>query len=282
MWCWGRNSEGQLGVGDSASRCAPSAVAGSFGQVALGGSASCALSTDGALFCWGNKDNDRLAADLRGMERPTSPLAVQVGRTWESISYGNSHGCVIDAQRRLHCWGANGSGQLGVASVLDSTPDPVVLGSEFRQVSAGSSHTCALQDTVEGTVVLCWGRNDFGQVGMDSGGAAVQSPVRVGDRADWEFIAAGAEHSCGLRDGGRLFCWGSNESGRLGVPVGPEQVLGITEVMTGTRFRDVDIGTDHACAIAENGVLWCWGEGSPRLGFSSPTPVSPPKAVVLE
>ncbi len=76
---------------------------------------------------------------------------------------------------------------------------------------------------------------------------------------DWSVVAAGSDHTCGIRLDGTLWCWGENKDGQLGIVGGnlerPAQV--------GTdRWITVAGGGDHTCAIQEDRSLWCWGSGA--------------------
>lgn len=64
---------------------------------------------------------------------------------------------------QLYCWGSNRYGQLGDGTtVFRRTPVAVAGGLRFKQVGAGTYHTCGRSS---GDVAYCWGRNDIGQVG---------------------------------------------------------------------------------------------------------------------
>ena len=62
----------------------------------------------------------------------------------------------------------------------------------YRSVSAGISHTCALEESGE---VHCWGDNGYGQ------GDAPPGP--------YKSVSAGWTHTCGLRESGGIACWGA-------------------------------------------------------------------------
>jgi alpha-tubulin suppressor-like RCC1 family protein len=68
----------------------------------------------------------------------------------------------------VQCFGSNAAGQLGRgnAVTLDATPASVQgLSSGAVTISAGASHACAVTPAGE---VMCWGLNDFGQLGDNS------------------------------------------------------------------------------------------------------------------
>ena len=62
------------------------------------------------------------------------------------MNAGDNHVCGVTTDDRAWCWGYSGDGQLGngSASQVQSTPSLVAGGRRWRQVRAGSSHTCAV------------------------------------------------------------------------------------------------------------------------------------------
>lgn len=122
-----------------------------------------------------------------------------------------------------------------------------------QAIAAGGSHTCAI---TEGAV-LCWGWNQYGQLGNGSKGDNLL-PVGVsGLTSGVQAITAGDRHTCALVDGG-VWCWGANFSGQLGTgstveSAAPVQVSGLA-----SGVRAISAGLMHTCALVEDGVM-CWG-----------------------
>ena len=163
--CWGGNSEGQLGDGTVTDRTTPVDVAGlTSGVVALsaGNFHTCALTTDGAVKCWGLNSRGQLGDDTQ--TNHTTPVNV-VGLTngVTGVSTGKEHTCAVTTADEVKCWGANFNGALGDGTTLDrSLPvDVVELPNGVIAVSAGWDFTCAV---TEGGV-KCWGLNSRGQLG---------------------------------------------------------------------------------------------------------------------
>lgn len=163
---------------------------------------------------------------------------------------------------------------------------------QWRTVSAGYSHTCAIAEPGR---LFCWGANYWGQLGdgqsATSGALGLPSdadqatPVEVaGHFNDWISVSAGETFTCGIRSSHRLYCWGGNTYGALGLGSSlttpyptPQEVTGQSE-----DWAQVSAGLSFACGLKISGHLFCWGHGtSGQLGNgqsdrdqSSPVPVS--------
>jgi hypothetical protein len=150
--------------------------------IAVGGTHSCALTTAGAVRCWGDNYYGQLG-DGSTTQR-TTPVAVSgLGSGVAAIAAGQSsgHTCALTTAGAAHCWGYNTNGQLGDGSTTNRlTPVAVSgLGSGVAAIVAGGYQSCAR--TTAGAV-RCWGRNVFGQAPATllAGQALAFAPGSVG------------------------------------------------------------------------------------------------------
>ena len=123
--------------------------------------------------------------------------------TETKMTAGEDHLCAIFQDSSLQCWGGNSFGQLGDGTSTDRlTMTPVGLddGRTAVSVSAGKSHTCAIQDNGE---LVCWGRNNFGQLGGGSNGLS-QLPIEAGLSGVPLQVSTGYWHSCVIIDDASL------------------------------------------------------------------------------
>jgi len=279
-WCWGLGSSGELGNGQTVSSASPVTVAGgqAFVQITTGAYHSCALSAAGAVFCWGaNRDGA-----LGNRTSNSSPVPVSVAApanvSFTALTSGQRHNCALASNGAAYCWGANGSGQLGIGSTSDANaPVQVASGVPFKAIAAGASHTCAL--TPAGSA-WCWGANVNGQLG-NGGNADNTRPTAVSGALSLGTLAAGESHSCGLTDDGAAYCWGAGRAGQLGngqsadVPR-PALVVG------GHIFRTMALGAVHTCASADDRTVWCWGSNNDgQIGGLAARNTSTPLPVVV-
>lgn len=268
-WCWGPNSYGRLGTGDSDQSRVPRPVAGGheFSTLAAGLEHTCGIDTAGAAWCWGSYLDGRLGSDVDEMQ--PSPVKVAGTRTYTSITAGGSHTCAIDSAGAAWCWGGNVWGQLGDQSYT-ARPFPVAVvgGLVFRQLTAGRYHTCGLD---EGDLAWCWGRNTDGESGHDLS-LDSNEPVAVMNAGAFVAIGAGEHHTCGIGvgSGGRAWCWGDNTYYQLG-----DDVLAATHIpnrVGDETYAMFSVGAWHACGIENTGPAMCWGHNqSAQLGDGTTT-----------
>jgi alpha-tubulin suppressor-like RCC1 family protein len=218
--CWGSNSSNNLGDGgDERASAVPVSVVGMPGPattVSVGVHQACAITTDGAVACWGNSF---------GSDDPNSPPVVVSG--WPSdqqaVSVRSSTlsqmGCAVNSAGGIQCIGDNQWGDLGDGTTNDSnTPvDVVGLSAGSTAVSAGVTSVCAL---AAGGGVKCWGRNDYGQLGTGaSNGFSDYSatPVNVVSLSNGaRSVSVGDDFACAIAAHGVAVCWGLNVRGVLG------------------------------------------------------------------
>jgi alpha-tubulin suppressor-like RCC1 family protein len=248
--CWGDNLNGQLGDGTKYPRLTPVGVAGlSSGVASIAAGMlrhTCALTTAGAVKCWGANDSGQLG-DGTLNTRLTPADVSGLGGGVAAITAGADHSCALTTGGAVKCWGANASGQLGDGTQENrSTPVNVSgLTAGVTAIAGGGAHTCALTNS---GAVKCWGANDFGQLG-DGTHDMHLTPVDVsGLTKGVTAIATGAEHTCAIASGGGLKCWGSTAS------TTPTDVSGLTSGVT-----DVAAGPSQTCAVTSAGAAKCWG-----------------------
>jgi hypothetical protein len=93
--------------------------------------------------------------------------------------------------------------------------------------------------------------------------AIVPAPVQIGTDADWQSFALGESFTCGLRNDGTAWCWGSNYYGQIGNGVVTLDVD--TFVDEPTMVADIDdwlaITADNstACGVRSDATVLCWG-----------------------
>jgi alpha-tubulin suppressor-like RCC1 family protein len=255
-FCWGYNSNGELGNGSTANRSTPVPVSGglSLASIRAGGNHSCGVTTGGAAYCWG----DNLVGELGNGSTTSSstPVAVAGGLMFAAVSPGlQSHTCGLTIGGAAYCWGFGAQGQLGNDSTSnESTPVAVSGGLNFASVTAGAFHSCGV---TTGGAAYCWGSNDSGQLGNGLTTSS-STPVPVSGGLTFAAVSAGSLHTCGVTTGGAVYCWGFNGYGQLGNGTTLRSSSPVP-VSGGFSFTSVSAGGLYSCGITTGGAAYCWG-----------------------
>ena len=242
MKCWGNNSAGQLGIGNSESM--------------------------------GDEPNEM------GTHLPYLDLGT--GLVPESAALGMSHTCILFTNNSLKCFGdiealglgytdANGAGD-GYLETGDYLPFwPAPTGRNVSLIAAGWYHTCAVLD--DGSMT-CWGENNHGQLGMGNTTDLGLQSDQTGDSISYVSLptgvtisdmALGEDHTCVLYDTGDVACWGGNDFGQLGIgsteDIRDEAAESLTNISfpSGRYAIDITAGEGFTCALLDNNEAICWG-----------------------
>jgi len=296
VYCWGSNTMGQLGAGNSGSLpdLFPVEVAQGgqmFSSVQLGADHTCALTPTREIWCWGSDERRQLGyltseamETCSGISCLTFPRSVIDGTRFGTYTTGHGYTCVGTSLGTLMCWGDNRMGQVG-SGVLWPQYDYAwpVAGQHFgREIVAGDAHTCVVE--IDGPT-LCWGDNQHGQLGTTGECSVFEGPCPIPMVVDGSHLfaglTAGGGHSCGWDASGAAFCWGRGSDGSLGDGTSTTR-LTPTAVGTSVRFSAMTAGGRHTCGLSTSGEVYCWGaneHGQLGLGSGGPAQASVPTRI---
>jgi alpha-tubulin suppressor-like RCC1 family protein len=248
--CWGSNSVGQLGQGNTLNR----------------------------------GDN----AGEMGDSLPAINLGT--GRTAKMLAVGGAHSCVILNTNQVGCWGQNTRAQLGIGSALPRGDGPNEMGDNLalvdlgtgrtaKFIASGATHNCAILDNNQ---VKCWGQSFRGGLGLGSVQTVGDLPGQMGDALPAialgtgrtaKALALGSDVTCVLLDTNQLKCFGDNFQGQLGLGDTKDRGLLLSDM--GDALPTVFLGTgrtvsavvtsafsNHVCALLDSGQAKCWGENA--------------------
>jgi len=259
--CWGRDWSD-----------AESGPSGRFFQVAVGASFGCGRTRESLVSCWGTEaiSFEDVVSDISvgaweacvvgpgGLVRCTG-CSEATGAEWicdppaerfESLSVGGGFGAGLLRDGRFLVWMNPDDPLVDPQSpsfdlqdeLVACTPQMGVVCSASADqdaVSAGYEHWCALRN---GTA-RCWG---------DPLGGKTDAP-------DEELVAlaAGTEHTCGIRPDGSVVCWGCGQADKGTFDWGQ------CDVPPDLRAVQISASTYQTCAVTTEGTVECWGCDNP-------------------
>eukprot|EP00741_Cyanophora_paradoxa_P000678 tig00000430_g653.t1 len=291
-YTWGQGSYGATGLGTEASQLVPRPVGGALEgkqvtSVAAGAYHTLVLVADRHVYAFGRGQHGELGVGSWTVAYEPRRVERLSGKGVVFVTAGGSHSFAATVTGRLYSFGLGAQGQLGLVSsplvpVAGYWPTAARAHKRVVSVACGLAFTLALTDTGE---VWSWGNGEFGALGLGTGVRELRlEPQPL--RSLWEQrvvrVAAGGQHAAALTEAGRLFVWGSNLYGCLGlghcedveVPV-PLERGPISE----KRVTAVALGSAHTAAITADGEVWAWGrvEGGATQMEPAPVEASPPR-----
>ena len=181
--CAGR--AGRIGFSTDTNVIAPSSyhyptkipgLSAKFSSISAGNFHSCGVTSDGAVFCWGEDFLGTLGASpivSRGVIK-VGGLPSRIAK----VSAGYDKNCALDVMGQIYCWGGGFATTSGRTTLPPVIPPAKITRSEHTAiaVATGDVHACAI---LSDESVICWGDNAYGQLGNDSLTASGSNPVRV-------------------------------------------------------------------------------------------------------
>jgi alpha-tubulin suppressor-like RCC1 family protein len=266
--CWGRNTAGRLGVGDSQDKTTPTIFIGmetNASDVNIATYSICAYNTLGKLLCAGKNNVGALAyngeysvADFVTPVRAELPDDNILGLTSTLINFyqGETTRCVLLSSKRVKCFGKIGEFWNNDLRNTLYTPTEITTtgSSSIVEVATGSRNACYRNADGE---IYCWGYNGSGQLGRGHT-TTLNKPTLVMSSAS--FVEAAYSNTCAISNDGTASCWGANYNGQLAtgttnsivsLPT-PLPIPGVGPIEL------VTIGENFTCALREN-KIWCTG-----------------------
>ncbi len=283
--CWGKNSEGQLGIGDAVDRgdepgemgsTLPLTVSNPFvSEVRVFNDAACTVVPGSMSWsCWGAGASGVFGTgSIANVGDDVGEVPVAAFANSMDWLNGGTHSCGRE-NASIRCWGQNASGQLGLGNVATWGDDPgeTVAAAPLvplnpisgGNLTVGRAHSCHLSSPI-----YCWGENGSGQLGLgntqDIGDQPGEVSALTGVQLVWNSYNVNrvatsglADFNCGyLPSEPAVLCWGDNTSGQLGrgdtenIGDQPGEMAALTSIDLGGNYDPIQVvvGRAHACAI---------------------------------
>jgi uncharacterized repeat protein (TIGR02543 family) len=230
LFTWGRNVVGQLGNNSTVNAFNPVDITYQFPaedkirSIEMGVLHSAALTESGKVFTWGKGGNGMLG------NNSTSNSLVPIDITERfpvldkviQMSLGDDCSAALTESGKLFTWGYGFNGALGNETYANALV-PVDITARFpaeeqlTHISIGLYHSSALTESGK---LYTWGSGGSGRLGNDS---ISKSPIPIDITSrfpiDEKVISSslGGFHSSALTQSGKVYTWGANSTGQLGI-----------------------------------------------------------------
>lgn len=285
MYCWGDNTTGQLGDGNSGTtENAPVAVSWEFStelgtkrykDILTGPNHTCAAASDGELLCWGtledgefgnsNETGSYITSETNAYYLGESNVQKVTGGYYFTIAH-NGYGLGFASGDNLYA-------QLGLDNTTDreyfttitNTFYDNIFMNFFKDIDAGNYHSCGILPTGQ---VFCWGYNYYGQGGVGNATTPLISKYPSTSTAHsyrTKQVSAGGYSTCILTGDGDVFCFGRNNYGQLGDGTNTDNSSVVQVDTSGftagdsQAFVQISVGLYHACGVTSDAKAYCWG-----------------------
>ena len=227
-----------------------------FTQVSAGDGFTCALKSDGTVWCWGQNKNGALGdGTVTNRNRPVQVVGITDAT---QVVAGEWWACALRSGGTVKCWGDNSFGTFGNGTNTNSsTPVDVTGLMSVTQISGNYGHVCAL---LSDATVRCWGWNYLFQLG-DGTQTTRLTPITPAGLGAVTQISAGVFGTCALLADTTVRCWGAGNNGGLGdgtqtywtsTKTSPTGLSGVSKISEG-------VGWNNLCAVLSSGTVKCWG-----------------------
>ncbi len=272
---WGLNDTGQLGQGTTGgTNPVPTVIDpnSTYSLVEAGPDFMFGITDSGDLNGWGSNTYGQLG--IGSTTSQSSPASINIANSAVEVAAGADHALAINSLGYLYAWGSIELGQLGlgvfqdpVAESLDDTvvETPIRVGtSTWLDVAAGNQFTVAVRSD---NTLWIWGGGAIGVLGLTP--SNFLSPVQVTGSTgiSWAEVEAGDNHVIALTTNGRIYTWGINAVGQLGLGNTTSKTTP-TRVGTASDWTYIAAGSSQSYAINSSGMAYGWGlNSSEQLGL---------------
>jgi alpha-tubulin suppressor-like RCC1 family protein len=264
LHCWGNNMSYQTGTGgNQADLTSPTAVNTSktWVSISVGSGMSCAIDNLDDLYCAGNATKGEFGSYVDGSAvLRNTHTEIFPGTDWATVQKSSWAICATDTTNKLYCWARNYFGMLGLGTTTFLYDSPQeITGRSYSDYSLGNTHMCAIGTSDQ--KLYCWGSGYNGTIANGIDYSLNSSFVEYTPPVEFDRIESGREYSCGIDQDQKLYCWGRNDKGQLGI--GSKDIkITPQEILVGKKWLDLSVTFYTTCAVTTENELYCWGYNS--------------------
>jgi alpha-tubulin suppressor-like RCC1 family protein len=276
VFSWGEEKGGRLGHRTSINISNPKIIESlsnlRVNTLALGANHTCALTTSGEIYEWGessNGDNKVPWFPYRVCGGPLDGICIS------KVACGDWHTAIISSAGKLYTYGDGTFGVLGhgdTKSVFRPKEVESLKGLRVKSVACGPWHTSAIVEIIVGSFksnnpggkLFTWGDSDRGRLGhVDREKKLIPTCVASLVDSDFVQVACGTVLTAALTVSGMVFTMGGAMHGQLGNPKARDGSITCVDGVLKTEFvKEIASGSFHMSVLTSNGRIFTWGKGA--------------------
>jgi alpha-tubulin suppressor-like RCC1 family protein len=250
--CWGENTSGQVGIGNTTNQSLPMPVdaANTYSSVIAMGTGACGITTAGVLKCWGGNAFGQLISGSTANQ--TSPVIIDSGTTYSSIAENGSL-CGITTAGVLKCWGHNDSYQIpgAAGTTVTSRATVVDVGTTYKRVAVEWAYTCGITSTDD---LKCWGGEIPGIFNLAQLNIKT-TPTLIPENIKFKELYSTNTGLCGISLAGDFICMGDY----MNQVFESRYTVSMSDIDPFSTIANYSVGDNTTCAINSAGTASCFG-----------------------
>lgn len=267
-YSWGWGDFGRLGHGNSSDLFTPQPIKALYGlrirQIACGDSHCLAVTMEGEVQSWGRNQNGQLG--LGTTEDSLVPQKIEAfqGVSVKMVAAGAEHSAAVTVDGEIYGWGWGRYGNLGLGDRNDRlVPEKVstVVGEKMVLVACGWRHTIS---ACSRGGLYTYGWSKYGQLGHgDFEDHLIPHKLQALHEHFISQISGGWRHTMALTSDGKLFGWGWNKFGQVGVGDNHDHCSPVhVQFPHDQKVIQISCGWRHTLAVTERDNVFSWGRGT--------------------
>ena len=259
VWTFGRNNDGQLGLGDKENRNIPTLIEDfkDVKQISCGDKHTAFINDQ--VWTFGDNLNGQLGLDDE--KDRYVPTLIKNFRDIKQISCGGVHTAFIDYSGQLWTFGDLKGYDKGVALGLGKyiilynlkMPNLIKDFKDIKQISCGYNHTAFIDALGQ---VWTFGDNYYGQLGLWA--KRYNIPNLIEGFKDIKQISCGYYHTAFIDALGQVWTFGSNRHGELGL--GDIHDRRMPKLIKDFKdIKQISCGNNYTAFIDALGKIWTFG-----------------------
>lgn len=263
VYTWNFDQEGE-DKQESAPRLFEALRGHTLRSVAHGKTHAAAVTTGGQVLVWGDNDDCQLGTGDDVARPLPSRLIMGAGPDFSIVEVrcSNEHSLALSATGRVYAWGNGALGRLGLGSdrsVNRPTLVEALQSSRVTGIAISAFNSAAVDDSGK---LYMWGSAACAQLAARDKIPSFTPKLIAGVPEPVSQVALGNQHAVALTRSGKVYAWGNNEFGQLGVGVASEESAYprlVGAKLTGKRVIQIDCGDMVSFALTDDGCVFGWG-----------------------